>query len=111
MRQFRLAYLATFLMIFGCIGGAKAEDLLTNNGLIEQVVDLDGAMTMEQERSVGSLQAGNLVAAGDTVVNNGDILQEFTADRAEMTQDWTVGSVQVLNGVMAGNPMASGFGR
>ncbi len=89
---------------------ALAEDELTNNNLIEQVVDVKNTVEMRQRLAVGSIQAGNLVAAGDRLVNNGTIRQTFKAAEVRMEQRETLASTQALNAVVSGNPAASGLG-
>ena len=89
---------------------ALAKDELVNNGLIDQVVDVKETLALTQRQTVGSVQAANLVASGDRLVNNGTIRQVTRAANVRMEQRQTVASTQALNSVQAGNPAASGFG-
>lgn len=100
-------------MLLGVMGShASAEDelIVEDGGLIEQTINLEGRLSMEQRYAVGSIQAANLVGAGDKVRIKGTVRQSVSAESIEMNQRYTAGSTQAINAVTAGNPAASGFG-
>lgn len=96
--------------LFAAATPAFAADELVNNGLIDQVVNVKETLELKQRQTVASVQAVNLVASGDRLVNNGTIRQTTTAANLRMEQRQTVASTQAVNSVMAGNPAASGLG-
>lgn len=109
MKNILLAAAAPLVLALGA-SPAFAADELVNNSLIEQVVDIKNAIELKQRQTAGSIQALNLVASGDRLVNNGTIRQTVRAADVRMNQSQSVASTQALNLVTAGNPAASAFG-
>ncbi len=91
-------------------GMAHAKDEAVINGLIEQTANIKNTLELKQRQAAGSIQAVNLVGAGDRLVVNGTVRQTVNAASVSMEQRQAVGSTQALNAVLAGNPAASGLG-
>lgn len=90
---------------------AHAGDIRVD-GVLEQVVQIEGMLSINQEYSLKAFDARNLLAAtGDVhVSSSGAITQAIAARDMNVQQRNSPGAISIGNGIYAGAP-GNGLGR